>query len=153
MLRIIIGILIYLPGIAYAADTTSPATNHERGVAALDIIVGGDSEQRLATLTTIAPEMARWITDFAYGDVVSRPGLDLRSRELATVAALTAMGNAQAQLKAHINGALNAGCEPTEVLEVILQMAVYAGFPASLNGLSAAREVFAERGITATAAP
>ena len=80
--------------------------------------------------------------------VVSRPALDLRSRELATVAALTALGNARPQLEAHIGGALNAGCTPREVLEVILQMAVYAGFPASLNGVAAARTVFAARGIS-----
>ncbi len=94
--------------------------------------------------------MADWITDFAYGDVVSRPGLDLKTRELATVAALTALGHAQPQLKAHIGGALNAGCEPQEIIEVILQMAVYAGFPASLNGINAAREVFNNRGITSS---
>ncbi|HEY7164021.1 MAG TPA: carboxymuconolactone decarboxylase family protein, partial [Candidatus Binatia bacterium] len=58
---------------------------------------------------------------------------------------LTAMGNAAPQLKAHIDGALNVGCTREEVIEVIMQMAVYAGFPAALNGLFAAKEVFAER--------
>ena len=128
------------------ADTTD---NRARGMATLDIITGGDSKRRLDALTDIAPELGEWIADFAYGDVVSRPGLDLKSRELVTVAALTALGNAQPQLKSHIEGALNAGCTPQEILEVILQMAVYAGFPASLNGISAAREVFNARGITA----
>lgn len=132
------------------ADVTD---NRARGMATLDIITGGDTKRKLETLTDIAPELGAWITDFAYGDVVSRPGLDLRSRELATVAALTALGNAQPQLKAHIGGALNAGCTPQEILEVIMQMAVYAGFPASLNGISAAREVFNARGITANAKP
>lgn len=131
-----------------SADVTN---NNTRGLATLDIITGGDTKRRLDTLTDIAPELGAWIVDFAYGDVVSRPGLDLRSRELATVAALTALGNAQPQLKAHIGGALNAGCTPQEILEVIMQMAVYAGFPASLNGISAAREVFNKRGITANA--
>lgn len=128
----------------------SVAAHHARGMVTLDIITGGDTKRRLETLTDIAPELGEWIADFAYGDVVSRPGLDLRSRELATVAALTALGNAQPQLKSHIGGALNAGCTPKEILEVIMQMAVYAGFPASLNGISAAREVFNTRGITAT---
>ncbi|MGE0484098.1 MAG: carboxymuconolactone decarboxylase family protein [Gammaproteobacteria bacterium] len=116
-------------------------------MATLDVITGGDSARALAGLTDIAPELGAWIADFAYGDVVSRPALDLRSRELATVAALTALGNARPQLEAHIKGALNAGCTPREVLEVILQMAVYAGFPAALNGVAAAREVFTARGI------
>lgn len=123
-------------------------SNHDRGKQALAVIVGGDVDARLKALTDIAPDMADWITDFAYGDVVSRPGLDLKTRELATVAALTALGHAQPQLKAHIGGALNAGCEPQEIIEVILQMAVYAGFPASLNGINAAREVFNDRGLT-----
>ena len=122
-------------------------TTHARGRAALEVIVGKDVDARLETLTDIAPELADWITDFAYGEVVSRPQLDLRSRELVTVGALTALGNAAPQLKAHIGGALNAGCSPQEIVEVILQMAVYAGFPASLNGISAAREVFESRGI------
>ncbi|MCB1748508.1 MAG: carboxymuconolactone decarboxylase family protein [Gammaproteobacteria bacterium] len=117
-------------------------------MATLDVITGGDAQQALDRLTDIAPELGAWIADFAYGDVVSRPALDLRSRELATVAALTALGNARPQLEAHIGGALNAGCTPREVLEVILQMAVYAGFPASLNGVAAARTVFAARGIS-----
>jgi len=74
--------------------------------------------------------------------VYSRPGLDLKSRELATVAALTAMANAAPQLKVHIHGAMNVGASRQEILEVIIPMAVYAGGPAALNGLFAARDVF-----------
>ena len=144
--------LMFILGAPVHADSEL-SNNHARGMTTLDIITGGDTQRRLDTLTDIAPELGEWITDFAYGDVVSRPGLDLRSRELATGAALTALGNAQPQLKAHIGGALNADCTPQEILEVIMQMAVYAGFPASLNGISAAREVFSVRGIKAGAAP
>ncbi len=135
-------VCVVLPTGAVAAED-----NRTRGRAALDVLTAGETEQRLAQLRQFAPEMFEWIVDFAYGDVVSRPALDLRSRELATVAALTALGNAAPQLRAHIDGALNAGCAPREIIEVILQMAVYAGFPASLNGLGVARELFAERGI------
>jgi 4-carboxymuconolactone decarboxylase len=77
--------------------------------------------------------------------VYSRPGLELKSRELAVVAAFTAMANATPQLKVHIHGAMNVGASRQEVVEVIIQMAVYAGLPATLNGLFAAREVFQER--------
>ncbi len=69
----------------------------------------------------------------------------MKSREIATVAALTALGNTPPQLKVHINGALNVGCSREKVTECILQMAVYAGFPAALNGMFAAKEVFKER--------
>jgi len=88
---------------------------------------------------------ATYLIEFPFGDVYSRPGLDLKSRELATVAALTAMANAAPQLKVHIHGAMNVGASRQEILEVIIQMAVYAGFPAALNGLFAARDVFQER--------
>ena len=69
----------------------------------------------------------------------------MRAWEIAVVAALTALGNATPQLKVHIEGALNVGVSQEEIVEVIMQMAVYAGFPAALNGLFAAKEVFAER--------
>lgn len=79
--------------------------------------------------------------------MISRPEVDLKTRELATVAALTAMGTAAPQLKVHINGALNVGCSPQEIIEIIFQMSLYAGFPAALNGLFAAKEIFDERGL------
>jgi 4-carboxymuconolactone decarboxylase len=111
----------------------------------LQEIDGNAGERVIASLETIAPDLGRYIIEFAFGDIYSRPGLDLKSREIATVAALTALGNAQPQLKVHIQGALNVGCTREEIVEVILQMAVYAGFPAALNGIAAAREVFAEQ--------
>jgi 4-carboxymuconolactone decarboxylase len=85
--------------------------------------------------------------DFPFGDLYARPGLSLRARALATVAALCALGNAQPQLKVHVHAALHVGCEPREVVEVVMQMAVYAGFPAALNGLAVVREVFFDAGI------
>ncbi|MNR54832.1 Carboxymuconolactone decarboxylase family protein [compost metagenome] len=63
------------------------------------------------------------------------------------VAALTATGNAAPQLKVHIQGALNVGVSREEIVETIMQMAVYAGFPAALNGLAVAKEVFLQNGI------
>ncbi|MDI6643461.1 MAG: carboxymuconolactone decarboxylase family protein [Methanobacteriaceae archaeon] len=93
-------------------------------------------------LDVIAPDLAKFVVEFPYGDIYSRPGLDMKTREMITVAALTAMGTAEMQLKSHIKGALNAGCSKEEIVEIILQMAVYAGFPAAINGIKAAKEVF-----------
>lgn len=118
---------------------------YERGWEKLKEIDGQVGEQVVESLKDIAPDFARYLIEFPFGDIYSRPGLDLKSREIAVVAALTAMGNAAPQLKVHIHGALNTGSSEREVIEVIMQMAVYAGFPAALNGLLAAREVFAER--------
>lgn len=116
---------------------------YERGLAKLQEIDGEAGTKVINSLADIAPDFARYLIEFPFGDIYSRPGLDLRSREIAVVAALTAMGNAAPQLKVHIAAALNVGVTRDEVVEVIMQMAVYAGFPAALNGLLAAKEVFA----------
>ena len=118
---------------------------YQRGWEKLKQINAEAGEQVLKSLEDIAPDFANYLLEFPFGDIYSRPGLDLKSREIAVIAALTAMGNAAPQLKAHIAGALNVGCTREEVVEVIMQMAVYAGFPAALNGLSAAKEVFSQR--------
>ncbi|MDY9923286.1 carboxymuconolactone decarboxylase family protein [Methanobacterium sp.] len=96
-------------------------------------------------LDDVAPDMARYIAEFPYGDIYSRPGLDLKTRELVTIASITTLGSSQTELKSHVHGALNVGCTPREIIEVIIQMAVYAGFPAAINGLISAKEVFQER--------
>lgn len=118
-------------------------SRYERGTRKLAEIDGEGGAAVIASLADIAPDFARYIIEFPFGDIYSRPGLDLRSREVATIAALTAMGNARPQLKVHIQAGLNVGLSQDEIVETIMQMAVYAGFPAALNGLSAAREVFA----------
>jgi 4-carboxymuconolactone decarboxylase len=118
---------------------------YERGLEKLAEIDGEAGQRVIESLKGIAPDLGRYVIEFAFGEVFSRPGLDLKSREIATVAALTALGTATAQLKVHINAALNVGCTRQEIIEVIIQMAVYAGFPAALNGMFAAKEVFAER--------
>jgi 4-carboxymuconolactone decarboxylase len=117
----------------------------ERGRRALAEIDGQAGEKVVASLAVIAPDFATYLIEFPFGDIYSHPGLDLRAREIATIAALTAMGNAAAQLKVHIDAGLNVGLSRDEITEIIMQMAVYAGFPAALNGLFAAKEVFLHR--------
>jgi 4-carboxymuconolactone decarboxylase len=117
---------------------------YTRGLAKLKEIDGQGGENVIESLRDIAPDFARLLIEFPFGDIYSRPGLDLKTRELAVVAALTSLGNAQPQLKVHIQGALNIGCSEQNIIEVMMQMAVYAGFPAALNGLFAAKEVFAK---------
>ena len=104
-------------------------------------------DRQMRALDGIAPDFARWIVEAGYGDILSRPGLGLREREIATVAALTTVGNAPAQLRAHIEGALNVGLTREEIVEVIVQMAIYAGVPAAINALAVAREVFEARNV------
>ena len=118
------------------------------GLAMLEQVDGRGGEEVLESVRAISPDFARYLVEFPFGDIYAREGLDLKSREIAVVAALTAMGNAAPQLRVHIGAALHVGCTRQEILEVIMQMAVYAGFPAALNGLFAARDVFAAHDAT-----
>jgi 4-carboxymuconolactone decarboxylase len=117
-------------------------TRLQRGQQKLAEIDGHAGEAVVDSLKDIAPDFATYLLEFPFGDIYSRPGLGLREREIATVAALTAMGNARPQLEVHIQAGLNVGLSQDEIVETIMQMAVYAGFPAALNGLAAAKTVF-----------
>lgn len=120
-----------------------PSERYITGQKMLQQVDGKGGDAVVESLKEIAPDFARYLIEFPFGDIYSRPGLDLRSREIATVAALTALGNAAPQLKVHIAAALHVGVTQKEIIEVMMQMAVYAGFPAALNGIFAAKEVFA----------
>lgn len=117
----------------------------ERGKRALAKIDGDAGHKVVAALSDIAPDFATYLLEFPFGDIYSRPGLTLRDREIATIASLAAMGNAAPQLKVHIEAGLNVGLTRKEIVEILMQMAIYAGFPAALNGLFAAKEVFANK--------
>ncbi|QOQ54471.1 carboxymuconolactone decarboxylase family protein [Bacillus amyloliquefaciens] len=92
-----------------------------------------------------APDLGTLAVEFNYGQIFSRPGLDLKSRLLAAVAGLTALGNTE-QLKFYINGALNVGWTEEEIVEAMMQMLIYAGFPVALNTiLTIATEVISKR--------
>lgn len=130
---------------SYGGKRMEDQDRYQRGWEKLKEVDGEAGERVIESLGDIAPDFARYLIEFPFGDIYSRPALDLKSREIAVVAALTALGNAAPQLKVHIHGALNVGCSREEVVEVIMQMAVYAGFPAALNGLFTAKEVFRER--------
>lgn len=121
----------------------SDQTRYAQGLAKLAEIDGDAGQNVIDSLADIAPDLGRYIVEFAFGDLYSRPGLDLKTREIATVAALTAMGTAAPQLKVHLYAALNVGATRTELIEVIMQMSAYAGFPAALNGIAALRAVLA----------
>jgi len=120
-------------------------TRAERGRRLLNEIDGAAGEAVIAGLQDIAPDFAELLFEFPFGDIYAREALSLRDREIATVAALSAMGTAPKQLGVHVHGALNVGVTREEIVEVMMQMAVYAGFPAALNALAVAKDVFAER--------
>jgi 4-carboxymuconolactone decarboxylase len=125
----------------------SGTDKYEAGFRKLEEIVGTTTaEAALKAFDDLDPDIGRYLAESIYGDLYQRPGVDLKTRQLCTVAALTCMASFKPHLKTHIAGALNVGATQAEVIEVILQMAAYAGFPAATTGLAAAREVFEKRG-------
>lgn len=128
-----------------AASGSGADDRYTRGLAALSLVTGTDHPAVLDPVAEIAPDLARFTIEFGYGDVWSQPGLTPRQRQIGTIAALAALGNAAPQLRFHIAGALNVGCTRREIVETFIHTSVYAGFPAALNALAAAREVFTAR--------
>ena len=84
----------------------------------------------------VAPDFARMVIEFAFGDIYSRDALDLRCRELIAISVLAASGNAGPQLRVHVQSAASAGITRPEIVEVLMQIALYAGFPTALNALA-----------------
>jgi 4-carboxymuconolactone decarboxylase len=89
-----------------------------------------------------SPDLVRYTTEYPFGDIYSRPNLDLKSREIATISALITLGFAEPQLKFHIKAGLNVGLSESEIREIIIQMSIYAGFPAAVNAMDIANEIF-----------
>lgn len=106
-----------------------------RGVEILQELTGHPAEQLTSRVAEIAPDFARMTIEFPFGDLYAREAVDLRTREIAAVAALAAIGHAAPQLRVHVAAALNLGCTREEITEILMQTAVYAGFPAALNSL------------------
>jgi 4-carboxymuconolactone decarboxylase len=118
---------------------------YDTGLKNLKIIDKEAGEKVADSLIDFSPDLVKYIIEYAFGDVYNRTELALKSKELAVVAALTAMGNAEPQLKVHIHGALNVGCNIAQIQEVILQMSGYSGFPSAINGMLALKDVVADR--------
>lgn len=94
-------------------------------------------------LADVAPDLRKMIIEFAYGEVYSRPGLDARSRALVVITAVVTQGAAP-QTKTHIKRGLHAGLTQTEIVEALLQLVPYIGFPRVQNALTIAQQVFTE---------
>jgi 4-carboxymuconolactone decarboxylase len=122
---------------------------YERGWERLRELAGDDGERAIDRLRAVSPDLARYVVEFGYGDVYSRPGLDDRTRQLTAIAALTAIGGAEAQLEYHIAIALNVGVSPGEIVETVVHLTPFVGFARALNAARSVRRVFAARGIEA----
>ncbi len=120
---------------------------YERGLATLDAVDGEGGRRVVDALADIAPDLARHVIAYGFGEVYARPGLRPEQRQLVTLGMLTALGGCEPQLEVHINGALNVGLTPPEIVEALIHSAVYCGFPKALNAVFVAKRVFAARGL------
>lgn len=111
----------------------------------LKAIDGKGGENVIKSLEDIAPDLGKFIIEFAFGDIYTREGLTTEEREMITLSSLLTAGGCEPQLEVHINGALNVGISPEKVIETFLQCIPYTGFPKVLNAVFAAKKVFAER--------
>jgi 4-carboxymuconolactone decarboxylase len=123
-------------------------TRYERGMKALRKHLGKDAETYIEGISKVAPLFAKVNVEFAYGDIYGDPNrvLDEKTRELCTVSALVVQGFSAPQLKLHIEAALRVGATQKEIVEVITQMILYAGFPAATNAIHIAQAVFEQAG-------
>lgn len=122
--------------------TDSAVTKYGKSI--MNQLQEGLAERVTMSLKELDPDLPALITDYAFGSVIGRPGLDLKSREMITVASLITLGHAKPQLKLHMKASLNVGVTQQELLEIVIQMAIYAGVPACMNALSTYREVIEE---------
>jgi 4-carboxymuconolactone decarboxylase len=100
-------------------------------------------DRATANATPFDEDFQRFITETAWGDVWSRPGFDLKTRHLLTLAVLAALGR-EAELELHVRATRNTGVTPDELKEVLLHVAVYAGVPAANSAFAAAKRVYAQ---------
>ncbi len=122
-------------------------TRFELGSEKLKEIDGIGGENVIQSLQDIAPDVGKYIIEFAFGDVYTRPELSMQEREIITITSLLTTGGCEPQLEVHINGSLNVGLSPEKIIETFIQCIPYSGFPKVLNAIYTAKKIFAERHI------
>ncbi|MDP9423395.1 MAG: carboxymuconolactone decarboxylase family protein [Pseudomonadota bacterium] len=137
------------PAMAHVPTAQPRDDRYARGLAALRAVGGEDYDATARSLDSLTPDFSAILVAGAYGDVIARPALSLKARELISVAAITTLGTARPALKFHVNGMLNTGWSPKEVVETAIHAVVYAGFPFAQDALLVIRDLFRERGIMA----
>nr|WP_092068181.1 carboxymuconolactone decarboxylase family protein [Dendrosporobacter quercicolus]NSL46987.1 carboxymuconolactone decarboxylase family protein [Dendrosporobacter quercicolus DSM 1736]SDL71634.1 4-carboxymuconolactone decarboxylase [Dendrosporobacter quercicolus] len=120
---------------------------YEKGQKKMQEVIGTSGKAVVSSFEKIAPDLSRYIAEFPFGDIYSRPGLDLQKKQLVTVSSLVTQGDTAQALEVHLNAALNVGLTPNEIIEALLQLLPYAGWPKVQNGVNVAVKVFKERGV------
>jgi 4-carboxymuconolactone decarboxylase len=135
--------------LSHVVDSKAKPTEPSRREAGRDVLrtLGGGNPKSEEQLRERYPELADDILDYVLGDAWQHPALDRKARSLQVVAMLSALGGKPGPLRSHINGALNHGATPEQVIETLRMVAVYAGFPAAMEAWMVMEEVFAARGL------
>jgi 4-carboxymuconolactone decarboxylase len=120
----------------------------EKGLKRLSEVDGNAGENVIKALDDIAPDLGKYIVEFAFGDIYCRENLNLQEREMITLSSLMTLGGCENQLDVHINGALNVGIVPQKIIEIFIQCIPYTGFPRVLNAVGVAKKVFMSRKIS-----
>lgn len=120
-------------------------TRFEKGTEQLRKIDGAGGEEVVQSLQDIAPDLGRYIVEFAFGDIYTRPLLTLQERELITITSLLTAGGCEPQLAVHIKASLHVGITPQKIIETFLQCIPYTGFPRVLNAVFTAQNIFKEQ--------
>jgi len=120
---------------------------YENGWEKLMEVDGEGGKRVIESLKNIAPDLGRYVIEFAFGDIYTRQGISLQQKQLVTIASLTTQGGCEPQLNVHINAALNVGLTPNAIVEAIIHCIPYTGFPRVLNAVFVAKQVFEERNL------
>ena len=123
---------------------SEPDNRYEQGLRTRREVLGAEYVDRaLDGVTEITEPIQKLVTEYCWGAVWTRDGIDRKTRSLLNLGMLTAM-NRQHELAAHVRGAVNNGCSPVEIREVLLQAAIYCGLPAALDAFRTAEKALGE---------
>ena len=126
---------------------SAPLSRWERGEELLRKIDGDRvADTLIASYKDLAPDFTRYLVEFAFGEIYARPG-DLRHRELIAIASLATMGGCDPQLETHVHGAFNVGLTEGEVVEAVMTLIPYIGFPKALSALAVLKRVLEARSL------
>lgn len=118
---------------------------YRRGVGIAEQLAADKLEEFLTSrVAELAPDFARMVIEFSLGDLYSRDGLDMRSREIVAISSLAVLGDTGPHLRIHVRAATRLGLTKAEIIEILMQTAIYAGFPAALNALSSCHDLLTD---------
>jgi 4-carboxymuconolactone decarboxylase len=130
-----------------------PSAQFEKGLAVRRAVLGEEYVNKsLSDPDPFMAPMQKLVTEWCWGEIWNRPGLDRKTRSIINLAMLTAL-NRPHEIKLHVRGALNNGLSKDDIMEIFLQSAIYCGVPAALDSFKIAKEVFKEEDAAATARP